>query len=237
MNDATPTSTDSGAATRADLVAAGRKLFASKGFDGTSVRALTAEAGTNLGAVTYHFGSKRGLYTAVLEQGVRPLAARVRRAASGPGTARERMLAVVQAYFDHLTEHPDLPHLMLQELAAGKEPPAVIVEIIQTVKQTIAQLQLEGVADGSVRPGHPVLTALSVVSQPVYLTLVSPLLRRVGGIDLTEPEVRRAAVDHTLAFVDAALKPRGDATAGPDGSPHQPGSRDQPGPPEAERAS
>lgn len=208
MNDITQTSTDSGAATRADLVAAGRKLFATKGFDGTSVRALTAEAGANLGAVTYHFGSKRGLYAAVLEQGVRPLAARVKRAASGDGTARERMLAVVEAYFDHLTEHPDLPHLMLQEVAAGKEPPAVIVEIIQSVKETIARLQVEGVEDGSVRPGHPVLTALSVVSQPVYLTLVSPLLRSVGGIDLTEPEVRRKAVDHTLAFVDAALAPR-----------------------------
>lgn len=217
MNDTTTGSTESGAATRADLIAAGRKLFASKGFDGTSVRALTAEAGANLGAVTYHFGSKRGLYTAVLEEGVRPLASRVKRAARGPGTARERMLAVVEAYFDHLTEHPELPHLMLQELAAGKEPPAVIVEIIQSVKETIAHLHLEGVGDGSVRAGHPVLTALSVVSQPVYLTLVSPLLRRVGGIDLAEPEVRRAAVHHTLAFVDAALRPRGDGPSdGPD---------------------
>lgn len=227
MNQSIETSTETGAATRADLVAAGRKLFASKGFDGTSVRALTKEAGTNLGAVTYHFGSKRGLYTAVLEDGVRPLAARVKRAASGPGTARERMLAVVEAYFAHLTEHPDLPHLMLQEVAAGKEPPAVIVEIIQSVKETIARLQLEGVEDGSVRPGHPVLTALSVVSQPVYLTLVSPLLRRVGGIDLAEPEVRRAAVDHTLAFVDAALKPGGHVPArkpdiaGRGDSPHE----------------
>jgi TetR/AcrR family transcriptional regulator len=230
MNEPTAAPTQSGEATRADLLAAGRKLFASKGFDGTSVRALTSEAGTNLGAVTYHFGSKRGLYTAVLEDGVRPLAARVKEAARGSGTARERMLAVVEAYFDHLTEHPELPHLMLQELAAGKEPPAVVVEIIQSVKDTIAQLQLEGVADGSVRPGHPVFTALSVVSQPIYLTLVSPLLRKVGGIDLAEPEVRRTAVDHMLAFVDAALRPRGGGLCGHAAGPGQPRT------PEEERA-
>ena len=120
-------SSDAGASTRADLVAAGRTLFARKGFDGTSVRALTTEAGTNLGAVTYHFGSKRGLYTAVLEDGVRPLARRVVRAAEAEGTARARMLGVVEAYFDHFTEHPDLPYLLLQEVAAGKEPPDVIV--------------------------------------------------------------------------------------------------------------
>ena len=198
---------DSGASTRADLIAAGRALFARKGFDGTSVRALTTEAGANLGAVTYHFGSKRGLYTAVLEDGVRPLASRVARAAEAKGTARERMLAVVEAYFDHFSEHPDLPHLLLQEVAAGKEPPDVIVEIIQTVKDTIARLQTEGLADGSVRPGHPVLTALSVVSQPIYMTLVSPMLRRLGGIDLTDPDTRRRVVAHTLSFVEAGLRP------------------------------
>lgn len=196
-----------GETTRADLIAAGRKLFASKGFDGTSVRALTTEAGANLGAITYHFGSKRALYTAVLEDGLRPLVRRVTAAAASDGTARDRMLAVVEAYFDHLAERPYVPRLMLQEVAAGKEPPAVIREIIQTVKGTIAGLQAEGVSDGSVRPGHPVLTALSVISQPVYLTLVAPMLRSVGGIDLSDPATRRLAVEHTLAFVDAALTP------------------------------
>ncbi|MDX1493600.1 MAG: TetR/AcrR family transcriptional regulator, partial [Longimicrobiales bacterium] len=183
MND-TQTSQAQGQATRVDLIEAGRKLFATRGFDGTSVRALTTEAGANLGAVTYHFGSKRGLYTAVLEEGVRPLAARVKAAAEGSGTARQRMTRVVEAYFEHFVEQPELPYLLLQEVAAGKEPPAVIREIIQSVKKTLASLQQEGVADGSVRPGHPVLTALSVVSQPVYLTLVAPLLRAVAGIDL-----------------------------------------------------
>lgn len=215
MNDTIRTSEprDTGAATRADLIAAGRTLFAQKGFDGTSVRALTTEAGTNLGAITYHFGSKRGLYTAVLEDGVRPLARRVARAAQAEGTARERMLGVVEAYFEHFTDHPDLPHLLLQEVAAGKEPPDVILEIVQSVKQTIARLQVEGADDGSVRPGHPVLTALSVVSQPIYMTLVAPLLRRVAGVDLTDPEDRRQVVAHTLAFVEAGLRPHREETS------------------------
>lgn len=215
MNDTIHTAEprDSGAATRADLIAAGRTLFAQKGFDGTSVRALTTEAGTNLGAITYHFGSKRGLYTAVLEDGVRPLARRVARAAQAEGTARERMLGVVEAYFDHFTDHPDLPHLLLQEVAAGKEPPDVILEIVQSVKQTIARLQIEGADDGSVRPGHPVLTALSVVSQPIYMTLVAPLLRRVAGVDLTDPEDRGQVVAHTLAFVEAGLRPHGEGAS------------------------
>jgi len=195
--------------TRDDLVAAGRKLFGKRGFDGASIRAITQEAGANLGAVTYHFGSKEALYSAVLEEGLRPMAARVRTAATADGTALERMLEIVEAYFDHFQIHPDLPHLLLQEVAAGKRPPPVVIEIIQGVRDTISALQIEGEAEGSVRPGHPVLTTLSVVSQPIFMTLVAPMLRAVGPIDLARPEDRRLALEHALAFVRAGLEPRG----------------------------
>ncbi|HSG82026.1 MAG TPA: helix-turn-helix domain-containing protein, partial [Gemmatimonadota bacterium] len=48
------------------LLRAAHHLFARFGYDGTSVRAITREAGSNLGAVTYHFGSKEALYDSVL---------------------------------------------------------------------------------------------------------------------------------------------------------------------------
>jgi AcrR family transcriptional regulator len=198
-----------GVATREDLLVAGRRLFALRGYDGASVRAITREAGVNLGAVTYHFGSKRRLYAAVLEQGLRPLAARVQTVARSEGTGLERMLDVVRAYFDHLGENPDLPRLLLQEIAAGKQPPAVVLEIVRGLKEAIAELQIQGAADGSIRDCHPVLTALSVVSQPVYLALVAPMLRTVGPIDLARPATRRMALEHTLAFVRAGLAPEG----------------------------
>lgn len=205
-------STERTSTTRSDLISAGRRLFGQRGFDGTSIRAITREAGANLGAVTYHFGSKRDLYSAVLEQGLRPMAERVRATAASDGTALERILKVVEAYFEHFETHPDLPHLLLQEVAAGKHPPPVVQDIIRGVRETLAALVSEGAADGSVRPGHPVLTALSVVSQPIFLTLVSPMLRAIGPIDLTRPEHRRLALEHILAFVRAGLEPREEST-------------------------
>jgi AcrR family transcriptional regulator len=198
-----------GKATRNDLLVAGRKLFSERGYDGASVRAITREAGANLGAVTYHFGSKRSLYSAVLEQGLRPLATRVGAVAGSDGSALDRMLGVVQAYFEYLGTHPDLPRLLLQEIAAGKQPPSVVLEIVRSIKEAIAGLQMQGIEDGSVREGHPVLTALSVVAQPIYFTLVAPLLRSVGPIDLDRPAIREMALEHTLAFVRAGLTPEG----------------------------
>jgi len=206
-----PASIDSEArtsGTRGDLIAAGRKLFGQRGFDGASIRAITREAGANLGAVTYHFGSKLELYAAVLEQGLRPMAGRVRAAAAAEGTALERILRIVEAYWEHLGKNPDLPHLMLQEVAAGKQPPPVVIDIVKGIRDTIAGLQAQGEQDGSVRPGNPALTAVSVVSQPIFLTLVAPLLRTVGPVELMQPEARARALEHILAFVRAGLEPR-----------------------------
>jgi AcrR family transcriptional regulator len=48
--------------TRERILAAAQKLFAEHGFDGTSVRDITAEAGCNVASVNYHFGGKENLY-------------------------------------------------------------------------------------------------------------------------------------------------------------------------------
>lgn len=44
------------------LLEAAERLFAERGFGGTSVRDITAAAGCNIAAVNYHFGSKEKLY-------------------------------------------------------------------------------------------------------------------------------------------------------------------------------
>ncbi len=202
-----------GVATRTALVRAARKAFARNGFDGASVRTITHEAHANLGAITYHFGSKRALYEAVLEEGLMPLAERVLAVTKSEGSALDRMSRVVETYFEYLETYPDLPHLLLQEVTAGRRPPAIVRETILSVKQALAGLQLEGEADGSIRPGDPVLTALSVIAQPIYLTLVAPMLRAVAHVDLSDPETRQAAVKHATEFVRHGLEPRKETSA------------------------
>lgn len=53
--------------TRQALLEAGIALFARDGYDGVSNRTLAATAGTNQALISYHFGSKEGLYKAVFE--------------------------------------------------------------------------------------------------------------------------------------------------------------------------
>ena len=55
------------------ILDAAQRLFAQHGFEKVSMRALTQEAGVNLAAVNYHFGSKRGLIDAVISGYVNPV--------------------------------------------------------------------------------------------------------------------------------------------------------------------
>jgi AcrR family transcriptional regulator len=48
--------------TRERILLASQKLFAERGFDGTSVRDITTEARCNVASVNYHFGGKDNLY-------------------------------------------------------------------------------------------------------------------------------------------------------------------------------
>ena len=59
--------------TKARILDAAERLFADNGYSATSLRDITNEAGVNLAAVNYHFGSKEALLSAVLERRVGPV--------------------------------------------------------------------------------------------------------------------------------------------------------------------
>jgi AcrR family transcriptional regulator len=59
--------------TKERILDAAERLFAAHGFAGTSLRAITREAGVNLAAVHYHYGTKEDLLRAVLSRIVVPV--------------------------------------------------------------------------------------------------------------------------------------------------------------------
>lgn len=56
------------AETRASLIAAAREAFGTAGYAAASMDDLTAAAGLTRGALYHHFGDKKGLFAAVLDQ-------------------------------------------------------------------------------------------------------------------------------------------------------------------------
>src|SRR5947199_10784893 len=60
------------AGTRESLMDAAESLFAERGIQAASLRAITERAAANLAAVHYHFGSKEGLVRAVFSRRLKP---------------------------------------------------------------------------------------------------------------------------------------------------------------------
>ncbi len=53
--------------TRQKLIEAGLEIFGKMGYEAATTRMITQNAGVNLAAIPYHFGSKEGLYHAVIQ--------------------------------------------------------------------------------------------------------------------------------------------------------------------------
>jgi AcrR family transcriptional regulator len=58
---------------REQLLEIGRRLFAEKGFEGTSVEEIAATAGVSKPVVYEHFGGKEGLYAVVVDHEIQKL--------------------------------------------------------------------------------------------------------------------------------------------------------------------
>ena len=192
----------SGTDTRDRLIQAGRKLISRKGFDGASVRALTEEAGANLGAVTYHFESKEKLYQAVLEDVLGPIREHLEMLRGMPFSAPQRLEFFIRGMFQHLQENPDMPRLMVQEIVLGENPSPQILKTVKVVVSVLTGIIQEGQAVGAIRQ---VLMALSTLSQPIYLSIMPPILGNEEIKKAGVPQPRISPEDHAVDFVMSSL--------------------------------
>lgn len=112
------------------LVDAAGKLFADRPFDAVSTRELAKSARVNLSAISYHFGSKEGLYEACFEELVAELAPirtglaaylgmAVSRAENDPHKQGEMVATLTGMFIDTITSN-EMPRwrmrLMIREL-------------------------------------------------------------------------------------------------------------------------
>jgi AcrR family transcriptional regulator len=197
---------------RERILAVARSLFAQRGFRGTSVRAIIGEAGVNLGAVTYHFGGKSGLYEAVLDSLLDPLEARVRAAAETPGPPLDRIAGTIHAITAHVARNPDQAHIVLHELALRRPLPERARRWIAFLFGTLTGLIAEGQADGTIIEGSPGLLAASVVAQPFYFAIAGPHLADAAGFRASTSEGPPDAAGHLDRVVRRLLAlPRRDS--------------------------
>ena len=136
--------------TRGKLLASARAAFADKGFFETSMDDLTSAVGLTRGALYHHFGDKKGLFAAVVDQIDAEMAARARGLATGEDTVWRALLAEGRAYIEMALD-PEVQRIVLRDGPAVLGDPAHWPSqnrCLDATRAAVTQL----LADGVLRP-------------------------------------------------------------------------------------
>ena len=105
-----------GSRNRDDFIAAAKSLFASRGFDGVTMRNIADALGLTQAALYYHFTSKDELYLAVLERTAEGTIANLKAAVKSHRKPVARLRALLTELCQALYEDQDRGRLLLRSL-------------------------------------------------------------------------------------------------------------------------
>ncbi len=91
---------------RGAILDAARRVFAARGLDGATVRAIAGEAGYSPGAIYAYYPAKEEIYGEMLAESLAQAGQAVKRAAAEAGGPEQRLRRSVGAYYDYYREHP-----------------------------------------------------------------------------------------------------------------------------------
>jgi TetR/AcrR family transcriptional regulator len=199
------------AASRAALLRAGRAAFARDGLAGARVAAIAQDAGVSKQLLYHHFGSKDGLYRAVLE-GVYAEIRAFEQELSLDDVPPDQALARLTGFsFDYLARTPDFIALLNDENGHGGlhvRQSRKLGPLHSPLVALIAAKLKAGVAAGCVRDGiDSVQLYISIAALGYFYFSNARTLSAIFGRDLTKRQHVAARRQHVVEFVLAAIGP------------------------------
>jgi AcrR family transcriptional regulator len=131
----------SSAQRREQLIAVGRRIFAEKGLDATSVEEVAARAKVSKPVIYEHFGGKEGLYAVVVDREVLSLLERVTSALTS-GHPRELLEQAALALLDYIEQETDGFRVLVRESPVGSSTgnfSSVLNDVAHQVEHILAR--------------------------------------------------------------------------------------------------
>lgn len=151
--------------TRDDVVAAAGRLFASRGYHGTSMRDLGRELGLHGSSLYSHVTSKEDLLVEVVERGAERFHSSAERADSTPDPIA-RLEALIDGHIDVVLDYPDEVKTFLDEARSlEREPREKILDARDRYEESFRDTVAAGSASGAfARDVDPKLAAIFILS-------------------------------------------------------------------------
>ena len=157
--------------TRRNIVEVATREFAQKGYGSARVDAIAARTRTSKRMIYYYFGSKEGLYLAVLEEAygaIRRTEAMLDLDSLAP---EEALRTLIGSTFDYYQKHPEFVRLVMNEnimdgvhMARSKAIGKLNVTVIDATRRIVARGQKAGVFRRGIDPIelHMSISALGI---------------------------------------------------------------------------
>src|SRR6202790_1499209 len=167
---------------RAAILQAAIKEFATEGISGARTDTITRAAKVNKALLYYYFKDKEALYGAVLDQVFGGLTQSIHEALSRDLPPSQRILAYAGAHFDYIASNPLYPRIVQMEMMrAGRGRPAqferIVNQYFRPIFTQIAKTLAEGFSEGEFRRVEPMQFIPSMISVIVFHFTAAPVLR------------------------------------------------------------
>ncbi len=206
-----PTRTNDPERTMAGILEVATKEFAEKGLSGARIDAIAAATSTSKRMIYYYFGSKDGLYVAVLEhmyRRMRDIEASLHLESLPPEAALRRL---VEFTFDHHSGNPDFIRLVMNEniergayLAQSQGIQQLNVPAIAAIRE----LYERGVAQGVFRAGLDAIDIHASISALTFFNVSNQhtfglIFKDGGSLAESQAQRRESIVEMIVRFVKA----------------------------------
>jgi TetR/AcrR family transcriptional regulator len=160
-------------------LASATEVFVKKGFSGARVDEIARRAKANKAMIYYHFGSKEGLYKAVLLKYIGGLHEEIGRVPPNADPLA-RLLAFYAALGRTFQSRPALPFMMFREiLAGGVHMDAEVARALKGVLDFVRATVEEGIAAGRLRAVNPLFVHLSMMAPMMLFCVSHPFRERL----------------------------------------------------------
>jgi AcrR family transcriptional regulator len=203
---------------RQNIVEVATEEFALNGLAGARIDEIAARSRYSKRMIYYYFGSKEGLYLAVLEHAYRLVREGEAKLDVEDLPPVEALKKLVEFTFDHHHEHEDFIRMVMSEnIHKGEylEQSKVIRQLNVSAIDTIASVYRRGVAQGLFRAGLDPIELHWQVSALCFFNVSNrATFSKIFGRDFGAPRalasLRRNAVDMVLRHVVKARHLPGD---------------------------
>ena len=129
------------------LLETAEKLFAEKGFEGTSVRDIADVAGVNIAMISYYFGSKEKLMQALFEKKIGDIQVRVVNLIKDDSlTSIQKVEKLIDEHVQKVMGDKKFHRIMVCEQIINKNP--AIINLLKDIKLKNAGIIGELIKDG-----------------------------------------------------------------------------------------